>query len=155
MPILRSSTGTTSSTRRVSVLYRRTAAQHNRGTRRDVPLRQVGSGRRLAGGSVARGPRPVSVAVLGARSHAHRLPALLSVPGQDPDGDLDGLTLAELGHEGLDLVADELLPLHERVANALDRVPLLEEQFLDPISAIVGGIAAAEMRLLPMPNTPT
>src|SRR4029453_16472360 len=126
MPILRSSTGTTSSTRRVSVLYRRTGASitvaPEQGCSATAGRGGGGAGR---GGHFPAGP--------GARTDGRRLP----VPGQDPDGDLHGLAFTEIGHESLDLVANELLALDQRVTNAFHRVPLLKEHLLDPSPAVV------------------
>ena len=54
-----------------------------------------------------------------------------------PSPALDRLAFPELGHQDLDLVADQLLAFEQGIAHPLDHVALLEEEIADVVAAVV------------------
>src|SRR5918999_6213172 len=143
--------GTISSTRFVSELNKRTEprisglrAGHASGPSRARPPRP-GSGRGGRGAVVGRARFHRSALVLVVPSAVPRHPAALTVPRQGslavPDEDrervLERLPLAELGHQGLDVVPDDLSPLEQGVANPLDHVTLGDQERTDREAALL------------------
>src|SRR5687767_25536 len=78
-------------------------------------------------GPVAGDPAAVAVARQGS----------LAVPDEDRERVVERLPLAELGHQRLDVVPDDLSPLEQGVANPLDHVTLADEERTDRDAALL------------------